>query len=421
MKILLIILSLLSTNIISFNAFAEITVSSVSGTSNDVDLDEEGVIELLGGLSGVDTCASVSPAPTSTINSCILLNNRASCNFKTICSTSEALVTITSSNTSGSVVLVDSEDNLIDVYSTTYTQGQTYTAEILWGDICTAIGGTLCAGATITTGSENFKLGIDSDGDDIPDDFVTLKFGIYGIANTAGESLNGTDGVADYTLFPGDEKAFVTDFSAVADYSIPEAAPIVGLRGFFAPTTCAAVSVTPTTVNNGSDSYLIDIDEDNKEIVDNRIDEGLINDETYVFMFGFQDEAGNIGGFKDLAGACTTDQHSVMPRDVFGLLEENQNCFISTAAFGSPLNSKVKVFKEFRDEVLNQFSIGKKFVRFYYKNSPPIAKAIQENEFLRLATRAILWPAWAVSSAVLYMGLMPFLFVVTMILLTIVF
>src|SRR5690606_12611874 len=139
-----------------------------------------------------------------------------------------------------------------------------------------------------------------------------------------------------------------------------------------------------------------------KEIIDNRLT-GLTNNIPFVFMFGLEDKAGNIGLFNDLIGDCVNDAETVTPQEVYGLLEDNQNCFITTAAFGSPLNSKVQTFKTFRDKILNKFSVGQKLINFYYKASPPIAKVIAENETLRSITRVILWPAWAFSVVVLYL------------------
>lgn len=419
MKIFLIIfIGFLSS--LGFNAQAKITFSAISNASNDIDLtDTSGnILEIMAGVSGRTAC---SGSPTTVINSCLLLANRGACNFRTVCSTTILTISATSDNTTGYLVLVDADNTPIWRSSTSYTSGSTFNAEIPWSTICQGItSDSTCD----TAGTKTLKFGVDSNADNIPEDSFSVKMSIYGIPLTSGvESIADTtnSGVADYTLFPGDEKAYVTDFSAVADYAVPSAAPIVGLRGFFEQTDCATVSATPTVVNNASDSYLLDIGEDNKEIVDNRIDDGLSNGATYVFMFGFQDKAGNIGLFKDLTGACVTDQHSVEPRQVFGLLEENQNCFISTAAFGSPLNAKVKTFKLFRDKILKQFDLGQRFIQFYYKNSPPIAHAISKNKYLKAGTRALLWPMWAVSEAVLFMGLMPFIFVVTMVLLSFVF
>ena len=67
-------------------------------------------------------------------------------------------------------------------------------------------------------------------------------------------------------------------------------------------------------------------------------------------------------------------------------------CFIATAAYGSYLDPHVMVLREFRDKVLLKTKLGQKFVKFYYKHSPPVADSIRKVEALRVATRLALTP-----------------------------
>jgi len=67
-------------------------------------------------------------------------------------------------------------------------------------------------------------------------------------------------------------------------------------------------------------------------------------------------------------------------------------CFIATAAYGSYLDPHVYVLRNFRDKYLLNNSLGKAFVDFYYRNSPPIAAFIERHETLKIATRWALSP-----------------------------
>lgn len=71
---------------------------------------------------------------------------------------------------------------------------------------------------------------------------------------------------------------------------------------------------------------------------------------------------------------------------------EKSNCFIATAAFGSPIHKKVMVLKNFRDRVLLHNSAGRSFVRWYYRTSPPIADYIRSHPAAKTAVRAGLFP-----------------------------
>ena len=79
-------------------------------------------------------------------------------------------------------------------------------------------------------------------------------------------------------------------------------------------------------------------------------------------------------------------------------------CFIATAAYGSPLASHIKVLSRFRDHFLLTNTIGKRFVRFYYTCSPPVADFIEKHDSLRMMVRLGLIPLVGVSWLALEIG-----------------
>lgn len=87
----------------------------------------------------------------------------------------------------------------------------------------------------------------------------------------------------------------------------------------------------------------------------------------------------------DHGGKTDTDQVTVTTN-------ENPDCFIATAAYGSPMASQLQVLREFRDNYLMTNDLGRSFVSFYYNNSPPIANYIAKRSELRTATRWALTP-----------------------------
>jgi len=77
--------------------------------------------------------------------------------------------------------------------------------------------------------------------------------------------------------------------------------------------------------------------------------------------------------------------------------QEDDKCFIATAAFGSLLHEKVKWLRYFRDKYLLKYTVGKLFVRNYYRYSPPVARKLRQSEFLRALMRGSLAPLVALS------------------------
>ncbi len=80
-------------------------------------------------------------------------------------------------------------------------------------------------------------------------------------------------------------------------------------------------------------------------------------------------------------------------------------CFIATAAYGSPQEKHVLVLRQFRDVCLMTSVPGRKLVDVYYRYSPPLARAIENNQALRIVVRYALLPAVAFGWGAAHYGL----------------
>lgn len=63
---------------------------------------------------------------------------------------------------------------------------------------------------------------------------------------------------------------------------------------------------------------------------------------------------------------------------------QKSGCFIATATLGDYNHPYMLTFRIYRNDVLNNSSYGKIFIKVYYKLSPPIAKIIEKNKYLKV-------------------------------------
>jgi len=63
------------------------------------------------------------------------------------------------------------------------------------------------------------------------------------------------------------------------------------------------------------------------------------------------------------------------------------NCYIATVCYENALAPQVMEFQNFRDNILNKYSLGRLFIKSYYKYSPSLAQKIKSrpllNKFIR--------------------------------------
>ena len=87
-----------------------------------------------------------------------------------------------------------------------------------------------------------------------------------------------------------------------------------------------------------------------------------------------------------------------------------RDCFIATAAFGSPMAGQVEILRQFRDRYLLTNKPGQNFVAWYYRNGPAAANYIKGKPLTKAAIRLALYPLIGFSF-LLISGYLPFMIV----------
>lgn len=110
-----------------------------------------------------------------------------------------------------------------------------------------------------------------------------------------------------------------------------------------------------------------------------------------------------LGDGMDPVGECVTckepvflcDKHTkkVVGDEIY-CKEHESECFIATAVFGTPLDPRIDLLRDFRDQWLSSTSLGRAAVYTYYEISPPIARFARNNGLARnVLRRMIVQPA----------------------------
>jgi len=85
------------------------------------------------------------------------------------------------------------------------------------------------------------------------------------------------------------------------------------------------------------------------------------------------------------------------------------DCFVATAAYGSYLAPQVASLRQFRDQVLMKYRLGRRFVAWYYRVSPKLAATISGSTTLRWATRLALTPlVYSINYPLMSLGFLGF-------------
>ena len=70
--------------------------------------------------------------------------------------------------------------------------------------------------------------------------------------------------------------------------------------------------------------------------------------------------------------------------------QKTSSCYIATMVYGDYCHPKVIVLREFRDNKLLNSSLGRSFVRFYYRNSPRWVDKMKDKKTLNTVIRILL-------------------------------
>ena len=410
----------------------ESRVSSVEGVG-DTSASTAGVV-IYGGLAGsVSTCTS----STSTCNNCFASTGGDAglvpCNERRINPNLRLLIRIKSDSVAGYPKLVvqntaGTQVNLPLANTPGLVPPNTETAiEVLWSQICnnlTFTGTTTSApNCVLPDGFGQAKLyaGVsvanDSDlatGDDSKELTIVVK------ALASPSLASSTDGITQFKMISGDKKGTVSELETGAGSSFPSTGftSYRWLRLLFEKRTTPNTVVWPL-INAGSPHADLEIvnDASSFNVSPVRIEGGgglladgvtsvsvpIDNDQIYDFKIAAVDRARNVGLYtpaandqvckSTLSNSPTTgpECHTIRPSEVAGVLAEKVNCFVASAAYGSPMASEVSFFRAFRDQYLVPTKLGKDFVRFYYKKGPIAAHFIHDNDTLRFFSRGLLW------------------------------
>lgn len=70
--------------------------------------------------------------------------------------------------------------------------------------------------------------------------------------------------------------------------------------------------------------------------------------------------------------------------------QSNQSdCFVATAAFGTPLQYEIQVLRNWRDNTLRYTGTGRKFIAAYYKLGPSVAECIRKYPVFKAPVRGV--------------------------------
>lgn len=396
-------------------AWATITISTFGGVTSF--RQDANTIEAIAGMSGANRCAST----TGLCNSCLTCNTAATpgaagscgsvqcCTCNTAAVTNNTIFSITFSSNSITTGVPKLNIGTAEKVSTSGTgSGGQFVFTQTWGEICNLLSEGTAANCDTMGPITSKTVTLSIPGTTADSGTFTLK--LYNQTTAvAGAGVAGS--VMYFSVFPGDEKVYVDDVEGEGSFPQSSAGLIKYVRFFI---SSVSLEDAYTNSNYSPADMAVDADGNVEQVID-----GLENDIPFHFRAASVDEAGNVFNVMDdtlLASAtsetgvvstCTTNatggggaacKFQATPSRVLGLLTEDMNCFVATAAYGSSMDPHIQTFRDFRFKVLLPSKVGQKLNYLYYEYGPYAARFIGEHEWARTLSRTALWPVWGLSA-----------------------
>ncbi len=389
-----------------FSASAFAAAPVITGGSGYSNITLTGTPTFFGGMVG----SSVTGDGSNPVDTCAGITTPVACNTTSIYGTLILRVAATHTD-SGNLIIARATDKFIPTHILPYVGDA---ASVRWDDLCNMMTPTPgpCSTATGLVQlrlyvDKNLNGAVDSDeeGVDFQVKLIRVPTG-YDVYGTSGS----TEGISDFTPYPGDEKVYIEDpISATTGLSLGYGSKAVKVRVFSSTTNMT--EATPGTGLEPQDLNLVE----NGNTLDNSVVDGLANGVLHFFRIGLVDEGNNLvlmmpdGNNTDCNNGTAPPacKYAATPDEVLGLLTDDVNCFVATAAYGSGLEPKLKTFRDFRYKRLLPYSWGRKFVKWYYHYGPYLARYIHDKPMMRAGARVLLWPAYGFSRMALSFGIWP--------------
>tara|TARA_B100001248_G_scaffold262389_1_gene258001 strand:- start:5361 stop:6710 length:1350 start_codon:yes stop_codon:yes gene_type:complete len=413
--------------LLSFSLFAAIEDVSISGSYSYFDFDEnETNYVIYAGFVDSGTCGSTIDVcntcddPTGIWSSGDLSK---ACSARAVEVDAELKISLRSTNTTQTesrpyILTTDDDDSdLITGCESSFAgPGSSETITCSWSNICSEGFGSACNAITELR-SETFRLGKDIGGSspndelDDEDDYIEIDIAIGYVNNYSTElsSTGNSNAISAYSLIPGDQKVFLDSYTT-AFSSITRTGEIKykAARVYYEEfqdgdpnkpaTDYPCGDTTKALFDHESPFQDINFSSTTNVLIGNQAVTNLENDKSYCFRLAIVDDLGFVSALSSAtSGDADYDNYKfskTQPSEVAGLIDEG-NCFVVTAAYGSPLDARLDIFRTFRDQILNRFSLGKKIVAFYYEHSRPLAIWIAQHTIAKKTAELLLYPLLA--------------------------